>query len=103
MIPMASITRSWRQSCYPCFFIFNLLPSLMSSNRWYYENMQIIAFPLPMSFHDLAPNVMNEHVHLEPRDASTDTRARVMSLKINQESKLANSFSPFISADVSSV
>lgn len=51
--------------------------------------MKIIAVPLPTPFHDLAPNIMNEHIHYELRDAGIDTRARVMSLNINRESKFS--------------
>lgn len=48
--------------------------------------MKIVALPLPTPFHDLAPNIMNEHIYFELRDAGIDTRARVMSLTINRES-----------------
>lgn len=49
--------------------------------------MKIIAVPLPTPFHDLAPNIMNEQIHYELRDAGIDTRGRVMSLNINRESE----------------
>lgn len=52
--------------------------------------MKIIAYPHPMPFHGLAPNIMNEHVYFELRDAGIDSRARVMSLKVNRESKFAS-------------